>query len=378
MKSKTTRTMVVALAMASFCLMGCEPPEKFEIEPGPDAIDAGGNVYPSVKIGNQIWMAKNMNVKMRGASVCYDNNPANCDEFGRLYTWKIAKKVCPSGWHLPSKEEFETFLSNVGTTEKERSKNLRARSWNWGIDKFGFSALQAGYYDNDAKRFFDNTGFWSSSEKDGESSYILGIDGEVSYVGGSSKVSAHSVRCIKGDSDVMTDSRDGKTYEIKKIGNQVWMAENLKYAAYDGNKEEGEPECNDKYGCLYGRNNAIKACPKGWHLPSKKEFQTLVKYVGGMKQAARALKSENGWVKNNGENTYGFGALPAGSYQWEEGNGDYRGEGYSAEFWTSSKDPEETYQGKADIFFAIGEDAVEFKGLYYYGAKSVRCLRNSN
>ncbi|WP_254917471.1 FISUMP domain-containing protein [Fibrobacter sp. UWB4] len=64
----------------------------------------------------------------------------------------------------------------------------------------------------------------------------------------------------------LTDDRDGKTYKIVEIGSQWWMAENLTYGRDDG---------------FYGWSSALNSCPSGWHLPSVREFETLVDAVGG-------------------------------------------------------------------------------------------------
>ncbi|MDR0516936.1 MAG: hypothetical protein LBH25_07830 [Fibromonadaceae bacterium] len=142
-----------------------------------------------------------------------------------------------------------------------------------------------------------------------------------------------------------TDSRDGKTYKATKIGEQVWMAENLNYNV-DGSKCYGEggpvhdeddreitlssseiqANC-DKYGRLYDWATAMKACPKGWHLPSNAEWDKLYRYVDGIsgtespyvgRTAGKYLKAKNGWnddggKSGNGEDTYGFSALPGGN-----------------------------------------------------------------
>jgi len=108
-----------------------------------------------------------------------------------------------------------------------------------------------------------------------------------------------------------------KTITIKtvKIGNQTWMAENLNIKT--GNSwcyNEDNSYCY-KYGRLYDWETAIKACPKGWHLPSNQEWDDLVDAAGGRGVAGMKLKARNGWDNNgNGTDNYGFSALPGGSF----------------------------------------------------------------
>ena len=75
-----------------------------------------GQTYKVTTIGSQIWMAKNLNYETDG-SFCYKNADSKCTQYGRLYKWDAAKKACPSGWHLPSKKDFETMLSTPGVLE---------------------------------------------------------------------------------------------------------------------------------------------------------------------------------------------------------------------------------------------------------------------
>lgn len=100
---KTKLLTIISLTLLIF-LNGCDSSMK-------DPRD--GQTYKTVKIGKQVWMAENMNYDIKH-SYCYDDDPKNCQKYGRLYTWEAALNACPSGWHLPTKEEFKTLLANVG------------------------------------------------------------------------------------------------------------------------------------------------------------------------------------------------------------------------------------------------------------------------
>jgi len=116
--------------------------------------------YKTVKIGNQTWMAENLNYETKEGSMCYDNKPANCQTYGRLYNWNTAIKACPSGWHLPSKDEWQTLENFVGD---ENGKKLKAKSgWNDngnGTDEYGFSALPGGSFVDECADVCESSGF---------------------------------------------------------------------------------------------------------------------------------------------------------------------------------------------------------------------------
>ena len=135
-----------------------------------------GQKYRTVKIGNQVWMAQNLNYNI-GKSWCYDNQASNCTQYGRLYDWETAKQTCPSGWHLPSVNEWGNLFSTVGGSDVAGTK-LKSRS-DWdeagiifkengnGNDDFGFSALPAG--EREGGEIWIGKGiharFWSSTER---------------------------------------------------------------------------------------------------------------------------------------------------------------------------------------------------------------------
>ena len=133
----------------------------------------------------------------------------------------------------------------------------------------------------------------------------------------------------------LTDSRDGQTYKTVVIGSQTWMAQNLNYETSHSYCYNDDASNCAKYGRLYTWTAATTACPSGWHLPSKVEWDTLITAVGGSKTAGKVLKATSGWDSDgNGTDSFGFSALPAGG---RGGGGYYYSEGDCADFWSSTE-----------------------------------------
>jgi uncharacterized protein (TIGR02145 family) len=169
--------------------------------------------------------------------------------------------------------------------------------------------------------------------------------GSSSSVNGSSSSTIAFVECPAYNPEThFCDIRDGKIYKWVKINTQNWMAENLNYAVggkcgstlSGGTVGDANTTTCDTYGRLYNWATAMAVCPFGWHLPSYAEWDALMTAVGGSSMAGRHLKATSGWNSNgNGENTYGFSALPGGY----GGSGgifyDVGGYGY---WWSSNED----------------------------------------
>lgn len=164
-----------------------------------------GKIYKTVKIGNQEWMAENLNYNTQ-ESQCYKGNSVYCSKYGRLYTWNAAMTACPSGWHLPSKSELKTLMNVVGgqliagRMLKSRTEWLEKKN---GLDVFSFTVLPAGYgtgLGNKAnfRGGGSDTFFWSSTEYDHKVFYVAFSGYDSAQKGGnSSKDAVFSVRCIK-------------------------------------------------------------------------------------------------------------------------------------------------------------------------------------
>ena len=178
--------------------------------------------------------------------------------------------------------------------------------------------------------------------------------------------------------ETFTDSRDGKKYKIVKIGTQTWMAENLNYNS-SGSKCYNNNSSNcDKYGGLYNWETAKKACPSGWHLPSNKEWQTLVDFTGGDKITGKKLKAKNGWndykgKSGNGTDEFGFSALPGGRRGGDPDSIRFNRAGSHGYWWSAT----DSYAGLAYrrgmIYSFSGVDrSVRGKSFLF----SVRCAKD--
>jgi uncharacterized protein (TIGR02145 family) len=118
----------------------------------------------------------------------------------------------------------------------------------------------------------------------------------------------------ENNSETFTDPRDGQVYKIVKIGDQIWMAENLNFDLGGSECFNEDPANCEKNGRLYDWNNAVKdACPKGWHIPDIFEWETLFNFLGGIEVAGGKMKSLTGWPEPNigATNDSGFNGLPS-------------------------------------------------------------------
>jgi len=170
-----------------------------------------GKVYKTVVIGDQTWMAENLNYAEGGK--CYgegnqnytpDEVQTNCDTYGRLYNWTAAMNACPDGWHLSSDEEWEVLVTTVSGAGGAGTRLKSTTGWpgnNNGTDDYGFSALPGGYV---ASTVFTSAGqvgkWWTATETpSGGSAYNRSIQiTNVSRENNVYKSWMYSVRCIQG------------------------------------------------------------------------------------------------------------------------------------------------------------------------------------
>ena len=292
-----------------------------------------GKIYKTVVVGEQTWMAENLDYKMND-SYCFDGNSYYCKKYGSLYTWWAATTACPAGWHLPNNDEFEKLFETVGGKSIAGKMLKSKRGWNndgIGSDDFGFFALSAGYRDCNRNGAYGGEGyganFWSSTEFNSPRAnhVLLRYSGNTADLYNALKGDAYSVRCVKDEipaessnrvpevlKATFTDDRDGRTYKAVKIGSRWWMAENLNYEMKGSYCYKGKSANCKKYGRLYRSDAVYGACPSGWRLPSE---GALLESVGYGETAGQKLKSKSGWKNNgNGSDDFSFAALPAGGH----------------------------------------------------------------
>jgi uncharacterized protein (TIGR02145 family) len=222
-----------------------DPPPPFNCG---DPIDYGGQNYDTVEIGDQCWMAENLNIGQMLPSAghypdacdeviekwCYNNDPNNCSIYGGLYNWHEAMQgitnevegvrgICPPGWHIPTDEEWhvlELFAQNTGGGSGDCFLNwglgercrpggniLRAEGYSFTND-LGFSVLLAGNYTYQNFHLIEDTAyFWTSSRVDDPSAspiqrFFYGVSYEyhedINRGPGNEPINQGiSVRCIK-------------------------------------------------------------------------------------------------------------------------------------------------------------------------------------
>ncbi|HJX71139.1 MAG TPA: FISUMP domain-containing protein [Bacteroidales bacterium] len=374
-------------------------------------------VYTIVKIKDYWWMAENLDAgemipsesEMTENSTiekyCLYNDPAYCDTFGGLYQWnelmqytmeESAQGICPDGWHIPSDGDWKRLEGDLGmshsdiesyglrgTTEGGKLKAVGTEFWlepNTGAtNEVGFSLLPAGGRGSDSTTCCEGywTDFWTSTQD--------AVDPELyawyrQFFHDNSQINrtlghkpyGTSVRCIKNNSalfemNTITDERDGQVYNIVRIDEQWWMAQNLNVGVminHDDTSSQNaqiEKYCQDDlekncgtHGGLYlwdemmsynpsdssnpGKVRGI--CPSGWHLPTEAEWDQMDTFIaesGNLGMEGTVMKSTHGWNNDgNGTDIYGFAGLPSGKLNPPPGGGFYT-TGYYGFYWTATE-----------------------------------------
>ncbi len=255
-----------------------------------------GQIYKTIKIGEQTWMAQNLNYAYLqptstkdSSSECYNNELNNCEKFGRLYLWsatmdsaglfsldgkgcgagsnscktqpsKGVRGICPENWHIPTDSDMKNYIDYANSS----IESLSSLKHYWIDEKMLPDFLQDSI---GQKHAF----LWSSVDLYGEKlndNIVEGLEfiknDNLVKTSRTFKWASHPVRCVKDDEKFhvehgeLTDERDGQVYKTVKIGNQWWMAENLNYA-YTKPYKVGHATFDSASFCY---NNVLDSCAK--------------------------------------------------------------------------------------------------------------------
>ncbi len=270
--------------------------------------DRDGQKYCTVQIGNQIWMAENLNYETTEGSQCYDNKEANCGTYGRRYNWGSAtllsatcnssecstyinyphQGVCPVNWHIPTHAEWQNLIDHAGY---DSAIKLKGNRW-YGTDLLGFNALPGGAGGVGGGSAGSDAYWWTTDESGRDGARLWLMYSHLSYlltISVSKNIGA-SIRCVSNNTLLSSsssemelnsssstnkncvgfiegstrehygkekpqfcDERDGKKYVYVKIGEQTWMAQNLNYVTATGSwcYENGTSFCDSIAGRFY-------------------------------------------------------------------------------------------------------------------------------
>ena len=216
MKTNIISVLFILLS-GSMLMSSCEKDEDSGNDIG-TITDIDGNVYQTVTIGNQLWMAENLKVThyRNGESIpnvtdetewtnlssdayCnFDNNLSNVNTYGRLYNWYAvddSRGLAPAGWHVPTDEEWKQLemyigisqtevdaISWRGTVEGAKLKEAGTEHWlspNIGAtNSSGFSALPGGYISRYGAFLLINQGadYWSTTQASSQVAWFRSLD----------------------------------------------------------------------------------------------------------------------------------------------------------------------------------------------------------
>jgi len=404
----------ILLLTIALCCIAITSKSQVRADSTETVTDIDGNVYKTVKIGTQVWTTSNLqtlrlndgtpipNVKdntlwtgIKAPAFCtYENDEKITSDNRLMYIGNGAlynaytinsNKLAPTGWHIPSYEEWITLMEFLGSNEEAYIKITQ--------EKNGFFVTKAGIRAGGGKFMFGNTScyWWSSTSMSNE--YNIGfylsekIGNIISTL--SHNDYGYSVRLLKNsesdnqaqkeipktESDINPETVkdiDGNVYTTVKLGTQTWMVENIKTTKYrNGDLIETSKKpttdltkvVNPKYQWAYDANEANVAiygrlytwfaatdsrniAPVGWHVPSRWEWQLMKYYLQansfqndtsdweGNNSFAKSISATTNWNSSTKKgsvgntdfpekrNATGFTALPGG-YRLHFGNNKY-------------------------------------------------------
>ena len=309
-----------------------------------------GRVYKTVTIGDQTWMAENLNYKTSNGSECLDSTDTDCKKYGRAYTWAtmmdtlangcslsaicdtLVQGICPDGWRIPETSDWETLFLSTGARKiydnslgaylySEAAKKLMAKdncfddSDLCGTDDYGFSAKTSfSFWASNNDRSYGKLLSFTAISSAGSKDYTR-FKGERDF---QDDPRTAPLRCIKGEVRSpwpnLNDPSSVKSNE-ERCKDSVWTPkvkpclvgekDNCEYGEV-GNHKSVKIGNQEWVETTMPINEYTKYCPAGWHAPDSLEWEELFDNIGGKCFAGMMLKSRTGWAYRNGLNAYGL------------------------------------------------------------------------
>lgn len=373
-----------------------------------DKVLIGGKFYKFVQIGDQIWLAENLDWIIPGIeynvttvpetpAVWYydyaDEEPK--EHAGALYNAYAAKYINDNnlipGWHVPCYGEMQDLFTAVGGRVGASPKLRSKEGWPEGVvstDEYCFSVIPAGYRNIDpAFSYLDTASLVGTETIDGTDAYRVYINdtGPNPLVDKISAKNGLSIRLVKDTEPVEIG---GKKYKTQKIGNQLWMTENLDFI-FEGLNIGGDTLQSDIHAWYYNNDPAQsegllyngfaasylaehpELLPAGWKVPESSDFAILQTVVGGIATAGTQLKNPG---TMNGINAYRFNGLATGIIR---SNGSFTDRNSYLRLWTTDiLQSDET----AQLFLSLESQVNKCELLYFANdrkvAYSIRLVKN--
>jgi uncharacterized protein (TIGR02145 family) len=245
--------------------------------------DFSGNIYKTIYIGKQVWMAENLRTtkfndgtsiplvtsekawsRLKKPGYCWYNNDTSFNSVtGVLYNWYTVNsyKLCPAGWHPPSNAEWSTLVDYVGEASIAGGAMKEAGTSHWqkpnegATNESGFTALPGGSRDLTGSFVYYGLKamWWSAEDSSAKNAWFQSVDFTSERITSYqfSKTEGYSVRCIRDEQitvakkdtteieepDFIIDPRDNFKYQTVKMGGQLWMVENLRATKFNDNTE---------------------------------------------------------------------------------------------------------------------------------------------
>ncbi len=185
-------------------LFGEEHPSAIELPVVPSPRRPGGrvsresamNTVDTIIIGNQSWMAENLQTTFSASGdplngvFAYDDDEDNVEEYGRLYTWESALSACPDGWHLPTNAEWDELITALGSNAADQLKSGGTS---------GFEAKMGGRRSESSYGYLGDLGLhWTSTEAGDHATQKVIVVNEPNVITDNTpKSGGLSVRCLK-------------------------------------------------------------------------------------------------------------------------------------------------------------------------------------